>query len=506
VQAVDFLRKFFLRWRRVPGRFVGPVRSRQNPSPNVTRLAHRPGARTSFEAANANGAIFNMSRYFVDFFGEHSMNSKLMPTLLALLFVSGCGDAEQPASTTDHAPGNGVASETATISESARSARTGASSSKLDPEETRSPNADWQTPAFEGQTRAPRPAETAGWQLETVAEGLVKPWALEFLPDGSMLVTEQGGTLRIVSVDGAIGDPIAGVPEVHAVAQGGLLDVALAPDFAQSRRIYLSYSEPTERASRTAAATGILSQDGAELTDVEVIFRQQPEFRSRGHYGSRIVFDEQGYLYVTTGDRMDRSRELAQDPSNTVGVVARVNPDGSIPESNPFVGDPERADDIWSWGHRNIQAAALHPASGELWTIEHGPAGGDELNNPEAGKNYGWPAVTYGENYNGSRVTEGITQRDDVEQPVYYWDPVIAPSGMAFYTGEAFPTWQGDLFIGGLASARVVRLVFDGERVAAEEWLPIGERVRDVRQGPDGFLYLVTDHENGKILRIRPST
>jgi len=295
------------------------------------------------------------------------------------------------------------------------------------------------------------------------------------------------------------------VPEVHAVAQGGLLDVALAPDFEQSRRIYLTFSEPTDSASRTAAASATLSEDRTELTDVQVIFRQHPEFQSRGHYGSRIVFDPEGRIYITTGDRMDRSRELAQDPSNTIGTVARINPDGSIPADNPFVGDSDRADAIWSWGHRNIQAAARHPESGELWTIEHGPAGGDELNNPEAGRNYGWPAVTYGENYSGSKVTEGITQRNDVEQPVYYWDPVIAPSGMTFYTGDAFPVWQGDLFIGGLASARVVRLVFDGDRVAAEEWLPVGERVRDVIQGPDGHLYLVTDMDNGKIMRILPA-
>lgn len=372
-------------------------------------------------------------------------------------------------------------------------------------EETRRPNAEGQQPAFPGQTRAPRPATSESWQVETVAEGLDHPWALEFLPDGAMLVTERPGTLRVVSANGELSAPVAGVPEVHAVAQGGLLDVAVAPDFAESRRVYLTYAEPTADASRTAAATALLSADRMQLTDVEVIFRQQPEFSSRGHYGSRIVFKPDGTIFITMGDRMDRSRELAQDPSNTIGTVARINPDGSIPADNPFVDDPDKADAIWSWGHRNIQAADRHPESGELWTIEHGPAGGDELNNPEPGRNYGWPAVTYGENYNGSPVTEGITQREDTEQPVYYWDPVIAPSGMDFYTGNAFPGWQGDLFIGGLASARVVRLVFDGERVAAEEWLPIGARVRDVREGPDGFLYLVTDMDNGKVMRIVPS-
>ncbi|MGB0513309.1 MAG: PQQ-dependent sugar dehydrogenase, partial [Wenzhouxiangellaceae bacterium] len=317
--------------------------------------------------------------------------------------------------------------------------------------------------------------------------------------------TERPGALRVVSADGTVGEPIEGVPAVRAAGQGGLLDVALAPDFEQSRRVYLTFAEPTQRASRTAAATGILSKDRSTLSEVGVIFRQQPEFRSRGHYGSRIVFDREGRLYITMGDRMDRSRELAQDPSNTIGTVARINADGSIPDGNPFADDPGRAEAIWSWGHRNIQAAALHPDTGQLWTIEHGPAGGDELNRPEAGKNYGWPAVTYGENYRGTKVTGGITQRDDVEQPVYYWDPVIAPSGMAFYTGEAFPEWKGDLFIGGLGTTKVVRLTFDGDRVAAEEWLQIGERVRDVVQGPDGALYLVTDHRNGKVMRIVPA-
>ncbi len=432
------------------------------------------------------------------------MSSKLLPALAALLLLSGCGDAEQAPSESSIAAES--ARDTAAAAEPSESVpEPENASSTREPEETRPPNAEWQTPAFDGQTRAPQPATSAEWRLETVAQGLEHPWALEILPDGAFLVTERPGNLRIVSTDGSVGEPISGVPEVHAVAQGGLLDVALAPDFEQSRRIYLTFSEPTDSASRTAAASATLSEDRTELTDVQVIFRQHPEFQSRGHYGSRIVFDPEGRIYITTGDRMDRSRELAQDPSNTIGTVARINPDGSIPADNPFVGDSDRADAIWSWGHRNIQAAARHPESGELWTIEHGPAGGDELNNPEAGRNYGWPAVTYGENYSGSKVTEGITQRNDVEQPVYYWDPVIAPSGMTFYTGDAFPVWQGDLFIGGLASARVVRLVFDGDRVAAEEWLPVGERVRDVIQGPDGHLYLVTDMDNGKIMRILPA-
>ena len=427
----------------------------------------------------------------------------LLSALLAAPLVAGCGNGSGESEANQEAAA--MESDAATDAAPEAAPDEAAGAGDCAPEETRAPNAEWQEPAFEGQTRAPRPAEFETWAIETVAEGLSHPWALEFLPDAAMLVTERSGNLRVVEMDGTVSDPVAGVPEVHAVAQGGLLDVALAPDFDESRRIFLTFAEPTEDASRTAAATGILSDDRTELTDVEVVFRQHPEFESRGHYGSRIVFDTDGTMYVTMGDRMDRSRELAQDPSNTIGTVARINPDGSIPDDNPFVDDPDRADPIWSWGHRNIQAADLHPETGDLWTIEHGPAGGDELNRPEAGKNYGWPAVTYGENYDGTKVTEGVTKRDDVVQPVYYWDPVIAPSGMVFYTGDAFPVWQGDLFVGGLASNKVVRLVFDGNRVAAEEWLPINARVRDVKQGPDGALYLVTDEPEAKVLRIVPA-
>ncbi|MDT8408372.1 MAG: PQQ-dependent sugar dehydrogenase [Wenzhouxiangellaceae bacterium] len=427
--------------------------------------------------------------------------------LIGVLMLVACNGAQQPedqssapAESDAGAPAE-AASETKSKTESNA---IGASNTQRAPEETREPNAEWQTPAFPGQTRAPQPAETEDWTVETVAEGLDHPWALEFLPDGSMLVTERPGHLRHVSATGEISEPIAGVPEVHAEAQGGLLDVALAPDFEQSRRIYLTYAEPTEAASRTAAATGILSESNDRLNDIEVIFRQRPEWESRGHYGSRIVFAEDGTLFITLGDRMDRTRVEAQDPSNHLGTVVRLNPDGSVPEDNPFVDDEQGAPEVWSWGHRNIQAADLHPETGQLWTIEHGPKGGDELNHPEPGRNYGWPEVTYGENYDGTRVVDGVTQRDDVEQPVYYWDPVIAPSGMDFYTGERFENWTGDLFVGGLASAQVTRLVMDEGRVVAEQWLEIGERVRDVKQGPDGAIYLVTDHDNGKLMRIVP--
>lgn len=373
------------------------------------------------------------------------------------------------------------------------------------PEETRPTESDYQ-PAFEGQTRAPEPAETEAWVAETLAQGLEHPWGLDFLPGGNMLVTERPGRLRVVGADGEISEPVSGVPAVDARKQGGLLDVTVAPDFASSRMVYLSFSEPhDDGTNNTAVARGRLSDDASRLENVEVIFSQYPNVESTGHYGSRIVFQDEDTIWVTMGDRQgDPVRKNAQDPTNLIGTVAHINTDGSIPEDNPFVGHDENAPEIWSYGHRNIQAAAVHPDTGELWTIEHGPRGGDELNRPEPGKNYGWPAISYGIEYRGGAVYEGKTEAEGMEQPVYYWDPVIAPAGAAFYTGEVFPNWQGDLFVGGLRTARVSRLVMEDGRVAAEEWLEIGHRVRDVVQGPDGFLYLVTDAVDGRVMRIVP--
>ncbi len=373
-------------------------------------------------------------------------------------------------------------------------------------EEMREPNAPQLEPAFPQQTRAPKPSETESWDLETLVTGLDHPWALEFLPDGSLLVTERSGALRHVTLDGEISDPIEGVPTVHAQNQGGLLDVVLAPDFANSRQVYLSYAEPVDNASRTAVARGRLSENHRSLADVEVIFRQSPSWNSRGHYGSRLVFHVDGTLFVTLGDRMSADiRTEAQNPMNHIGAVVRINPDGSVPDDNPFADGTQGAAEVWSYGHRNIQSAALRPGAKQLWTVEHGPRGGDELNNPQAGLNYGWPTITHGIEYSGEEVGEGIAVAEGMEQPVYYWDPVIAPSGMIFYTGDAFPAWQGDAFVGGLATRRVSRLVLEDDRVVGEEWLTIGERVRDVTQGPDGAIYLVTDEDNGKLMRIVPS-
>lgn len=339
--------------------------------------------------------------------------------------------------------------------------------------------------------------------VETVASGLVHPWALAFLPDGRILVTERPGRLRIVDTSGRLSEPLAGVPAVQAVSQGGLLDVAIDPNFAQNQLVYLSFSEPGEDgASGTSVARGRLG-NGA-LENVQVIYRQQPKVRSGGHFGSRLVFSRDGTLFVTQGDRQAASfRPQAQQLESGIGKIVRINPDGTIPSDNPFVGRSDARPEIWSYGHRNAQAAALHPETGELWTVEHGAMGGDELNHPEKGKNYGWPVITYGRDYSGASIGGGA-QKEGMEQPVYYWDPVIAPSGMAFYTGDRYPGWKGSAFVGSLGTGSLVRLTIENGRVTREERYDIGSRVRDVQQGPDGLLYLVTDEDNGRLLRVVP--
>jgi glucose/arabinose dehydrogenase len=355
--------------------------------------------------------------------------------------------------------------------------------------------------------RSPTPASMrANISVETVASGLVHPWALAFLPDGRILVTERPGRVRIVGRDGRLTEPLTGVPEVAARSQGGLLDVAIDPRFSENRLVYLSFSDPAEDGtSGTAVARGRLGDVGLE--NVEVIYRQQPKVRSGGHFGSRLVFARDGKLFITQGDRQSSAfRGQAQDLSSGIGKIVRINPDGSIPRDNPFVGRSDARPEIWSYGHRNAQAAALHPETGQLWTVEHGAAGGDELNHPEAGKNYGWPTITYGVDYSGSTIGEG-TEKAGMEQPVYYWDPVIAPSGMLFYTGDAYPGWKGSVFIGSMSPGALVRLTMDKDRVTREERYlgELGARIRDVRQGPDGLLYLLTDSQNGQLLRVVPN-
>lgn len=351
--------------------------------------------------------------------------------------------------------------------------------------------------------RSPTPDAVSGnVRVETVAKGLEHPWALAFLPDGRILVTEKPGRLRIVDRDGRLSPPLTGVPKVHAVGQGGLLDVALDPKFPENRLVYLSYAEPGEGGAGTAVARGRLGTAGLE--DVKVIYRQHPKVEGGGHYGSRLVFARDGTLFITQGDRMNH-RERAQNLAEGFGKIVRINPDGSIPKDNPFVGRGNARHEIWSYGHRNVQAAALHPETGQLWTVEHGARGGDELNHPQAGKNYGWPIITYGVDYSGAKIGEGAAKAG-LEQPVYYWDPVIAPSGMAFYTGDAIPGWKGSVLIGSMQPGRLVRLTLkDGNVTGEERYLgDLGQRIRDVQQGPDGLVYVVTDEGDGQVLRVRP--
>ena len=344
--------------------------------------------------------------------------------------------------------------------------------------------------------------EKATFRLETVAEKLEHPWGMAFLPDGRMLVTERPGRLRIVSADGTKSPPVEGVPRVFAHGQGGLLDVALDPAYATNNLIYLSYAEPGTGGGGTAVARGRLERN--RLVDLTVIFRQVPKRNTVKHFGSRLVFARDGTLFITTGER--DNRDQAQNLAVHLGKLIRINSDGSVPDDNPFIGKGDAQPEIWSYGHRNMQGAALHPETGEIWTIEHGARGGDELNIPQAGKNYGWPVITYGKDYSGASIGEG-TAKPGMEQPIYYWDPSIAPSGMAFYTGNAFPEWRGSLFVGALGYELLARLELDGAKVTHEERLlkDFGERIRDVRQGPDGLLYLLTDSEDGRLLRLAPS-
>jgi glucose/arabinose dehydrogenase len=346
--------------------------------------------------------------------------------------------------------------------------------------------------------------ERSDLELITVTSGLAHPWGMAFLPDGRVLVTERPGRLRIIDRDGKAGPPIAGVPAVDAKGQGGLLDVALDPAFAKNRLVYLSYSEPREGGNGTSVARGVL--EGGNLTGVQVIFRQQPAMQSGYHFGSRLVFGRDGTLFVTLGER-NIGRERAQALDNTLGKIVRINPDGSIPPDNPFVGRSGALPEIWSYGHRNVQGAALHPVTGELWANEHGPKGGDELNRVLPGRNYGWPTVSYGTEYSGQKISDSGTA-PGIEPPVHYWVPSIATSGLMFYTGERFPAWRGSAFVGGLKSQQLVRLRLEGDRVVEEERLLRGvvkERVRDVEQGPDGCIYLLTDEDNGRLLRLQPA-
>jgi glucose/arabinose dehydrogenase len=342
------------------------------------------------------------------------------------------------------------------------------------------------------------------FRVVKLADGLEHPWGLAFLPDGRMLVTERAGRLRVVGADGKLLQrPVGGLPEIAEYGQGGLLDIALHPRYEQNRLVYLSFAGRGPGGVSTEVGRGTLSGD--RLEGFEIIFRQLPKSHAGQHFGSRLVFDREGFLYITLGDRGDRER--AQKHDDHAGSVIRLHDDGRVPKDNPFVGRAGWKPEKYTLGNRNIQGAALHPDTGLLWTHEHGPQGGDEINIIRAGVNYGWPVITYGREYVTSfRIGEG-TQKAGMTQPLYYWVPSIAPSGMAFYAGDKFPRWRGDLFVGALRDRLLVRLRLDGERVVSEERMleSVLGRIRDVRSGPDGYLYLLTDSDDGVLARLEPA-
>lgn len=351
------------------------------------------------------------------------------------------------------------------------------------------------------------PSERGNVQVTALVSGLEHPWSLAFLPDGDMLVTERAGRLRVVGVNGALSAPLEGLPTVYAQGQGGLLDVVLSPAFAEDRLVYVSYAEAgDDKAAGTAVGRGRLSADQSRLERFEVIFRQMPKLSTGVHFGSRLVFDREGYLFIALGENNQRS--AAQDLDKLQGKVVRVYPDGRVPPGNPFVSAPKQLNartEIWSYGHRNQQGAALNPWTGQLWTHEHGPRGGDEINIPQAGKNYGWPLATHGINYSLEPIPEARGKMvEGTEAPLYVWEKSPAISGMAFYDAQRFPAWQHSLFIGALAQQALIRLEFKGNQVVHEERLlqQLDARIRDVSQGPDGYLYVLTDAAHGQLLRV----
>ncbi|MDB5431933.1 MAG: glucose sorbosone dehydrogenase [Caulobacter sp.] len=383
------------------------------------------------------------------------------------------------------------------------------------PLETRPPNATGQTPAFPGQTRAPYAPAGVAYEVSVVATGLESPWGLAFLPDGRLLVTERAGRLRIVAADGTLSPPVTGLPPIDVYGQQGLLDVALDPDFASNGLVYWAFTDPRPDGHGLAVARGRLVADGApRLEDVKVIWRMKAGLVNGAYFGGRLAFARDKTLFIATGDGLISPKDggspegagQAQRLDSAIGKALRINRDGSIPKDNPFVHRKDALPELWSLGHRNIESAAINPWTGRLWTVEHGPKGGDELNIPLAGRNYGWPITTYGIDYSGKPVGAGLTAKAGMEQPVYYWDPVIAPSGMAFYDADLFPAWKGSLLVGSLREKHLTRLVLKGDRVVGEERLlvEVNERIRDVRVAPDGSVYLLTGTPAGRILKLTP--
>lgn len=372
------------------------------------------------------------------------------------------------------------------------------------PVETNAPNADYQ-PAFEGQTRISGVTTETEYTVETFADGLNNPWGMANLPDGRILVTEKNGTMRIVSQNGELSNAITGIPEVNSSGQGGLLDVAVDPDFTENRMVYWSFSQNGENGTATAVAKGRLSDDESQIENAIVIHTALPEFESTAHYGSRLAWDGQGNLFVSTGERSSmEARPEAQELDAALGKILRITTDGEPAEGNPFLNQDGTLPEIYSYGHRNVQGLAIHPTTGDLWESEMGPRGGDEVNLIEPGNNYGWPVITYGIEYSGATIGQGITQQDDMEQPVYYWDPVVSPSGITFYTGNMISEWTNNLFLAVLSGQHIVRLVIEDNTVVGEERLleEEGRRFRDVLEGSDGALYALTDEANGRMYRI----
>ncbi len=374
--------------------------------------------------------------------------------------------------------------------------------STLPPVETRAANTTYQ-PAFAGQTRIGGIRTTMAYEGKVINSSLNRPWGIAALPDGRLLITEKGGNMRIATATGTLSENITGIPPVNAAGQGGLLGLAIDPDFSTNRMVYWAFSEALPEGNLTALAKGRLSADEKRMENVQVIYRATPAYKGTLHYGGRVLVDRSGNLVLSTGERSDLvTRPQAQSLNSGLGKVIRVTKEGQPAPGNPFAGRSDARPELYSYGHRNVQGLALHPQTGDIWESEMGPRGGDEINRVEAGKNYGWPTIGYGLEYSGQKVGEGITQREGMEQPVYYWDPVLSPSGMTFYSGTELAEWNNDLFITGLNSNHIAHLRIRNNRVTGEERLLAGEgqRFRDITQGRDGALYAVTDE--GRLYRI----
>ncbi|RAJ97490.1 glucose/arabinose dehydrogenase [Larkinella arboricola] len=370
------------------------------------------------------------------------------------------------------------------------------------PVETKAANTNYK-PAYAGQTRIGGVKSRTAYEGKVLTSELKNPWGITSLPDGRFIITEKSGTMRIASTNGALGAPIAGIPKVNSDGQGGLLGIRLDPNFEQNRMVYWVFSEPLPEGNLTAVAKGKLSADEKRMEGATVIYRATPAYKGTLHYGGRIVFDKDGNLIISTGERSDKvTRPQAQALNSSLGKVIRITKDGKPVAGNPFQGQANAKPELYSYGHRNVQGLAFHPVTGDLWEVEFGPRGGDELNRIQPGKNYGWPTITYGIEYSGEKIGAPIQQKEGMEQPVYYWDPVVSPSGMTFYSSDNIPEWKNNLFIGGLSSMHIVRLVIENNKVVGEERLLAdeGQRFRDITQGKDGALYAVTDQ--GRLYRI----